>query len=92
VHKLQRVLNAATRVVTCTRKYDRGFMALMRDHLHWLDIRERITYKSAVLTFGRRSFSVMGPTVWNTLPTGLRAQQNIDIFRRDLKTFIFCGH
>ena len=33
--KLQRVLNAAARVVTITQKYDRGLTRIMRDELHW---------------------------------------------------------
>jgi len=45
--KLQRVLNAATRVVSDTRKFDRGLSALLHDELHWLDVPERITYIQA---------------------------------------------
>jgi len=109
---LQRVLNAAARLVTNTRhKYDRGLSSLFHDQLHWLDVPERVEYKLAVMvrrclenkapkylsvhctpvytavssrhlrsanqhqltvprcrriTFGRRAFSVAGPTVWNT--------------------------
>ena len=33
---LQRVLNAAARLVTDTRKYDRGLSTLIHDQLHWL--------------------------------------------------------
>ena len=35
---LQRVLNAAARVVTGTQKYDRGLTRIMRDELHWLSV------------------------------------------------------
>jgi len=34
--KLQRVLNAAARVVSDTRKFDRGLTSLLHDELHWL--------------------------------------------------------
>ena len=34
--KLQRLLNAAARVVSDTRKFDRGLTSLLRDELHWL--------------------------------------------------------
>ena len=34
--KLQRVLNAAARVVSDTWKYDRGLSHLLHDELHWL--------------------------------------------------------
>jgi len=41
-------------------------------------------------TFGRRAFSVAGPTVWNSLPDKLGdPSQLIDSFRRQLKTFLF---
>jgi len=41
-------------------------------------------------TFGRRAFSVAGPTVWNSLPDKLRdSSLSIDSFRRQLKTFLF---
>ena len=40
-------------------------------------------------TLGHRAFAVIGPTVWNSLPDDLRAQQNSDCFCRHLKTFLF---
>jgi len=41
-------------------------------------------------TFGRRAFSVAGPTVWNSLLDKLRDPSlSIDSFRRQLKTFLF---
>ena len=43
--KLQRVLNAAARIVTGTGKFDRGLSHLLHVELHWLDIPERIQYK-----------------------------------------------
>jgi len=43
-NKLQRVLNAAVRVVSDTRKFDRGLTSLLHDELHWLDVPERVTY------------------------------------------------
>ena len=39
--------------------------------------------------FGRRAFSVAGPTAWNSLPDYLRDPTPFDSFRRDLKTFLF---
>jgi len=47
--KLQRVLNAAARVVSGTRKFDRGLTSLLHDELHWLDVPERVTYKMGVM-------------------------------------------
>ena len=38
---------------------------------------------------GRRAFSCAGPTLWNSLPIGLRTQRDSKHFKRDLKTFLF---
>ena len=47
--KLQRVLVAAARVITSTRKYDRGLSRLLHEELqHWLDVLERILFKLCV--------------------------------------------
>jgi len=43
--KLQRVPNAAARVVSDTRKYDRGLSHLLHDELHWLDVPQPVQYK-----------------------------------------------
>ena len=43
--KLQRVLNAAARVVSNTRKFDRGLSQLLHDDLHWLDVPDRVAFK-----------------------------------------------
>jgi len=48
--RLQRVLNAAARVVSDTKKFDQGLSRLMHHELHWLDIPERVNYKLGVLT------------------------------------------
>ena len=49
--KLQRVLNAAARVVSDTRKFDLGLTSLLHDELHWLDVPERVTYKIVVMMY-----------------------------------------
>jgi len=46
--KLQRVLNAAARLVNGTRKFDRGLSCLLHVDLHWLDVPERVQYKLGV--------------------------------------------
>jgi len=45
------VLNDAARVVTDTRKFDRGLTSLLHDELHWLDVPERVTYKMSVMMY-----------------------------------------
>jgi len=49
-NKLQRVLNAAARVVSGTRKFDRGLTQLIHVELHWLDVPERVKYKLSMIT------------------------------------------
>jgi len=49
--KLQRVLSAASRVVSDTRKFDRGLTSLLHDELHWLDVPKRVTYKMGVMLY-----------------------------------------
>ena len=46
--KLQRVLNAAVRVVASTRKFDQGLGQILNDKLHWLDVPDRVLFKLAV--------------------------------------------
>jgi len=124
--KLQRAMNAAARIVSDTRKYDRGLSQLIHVDLHWLDVSDRVKFKlgltvhrclsnkaphyladyiaspssptspvgsgdaqlnvaiwmyhdtTAAHLLGRRSFSVAGPTVWNSLPDALRDQGCIE--------------
>jgi len=135
INKLQRVLNAAARVVSGTRKFDRGLTQLLHVELHWLDVPERIKYKLSMIrrrclngtapqylaahcipvsatesrqhlrsaashqlivpsyplsSYGRRAFSVVGSTMWNSLPKQLRDPvHTASIFGRLLKTFLF---
>ena len=44
--KLQRVINAAARVITNTSKYDTGLSSILHHDLHWLDVTERIRFSS----------------------------------------------
>jgi len=46
--KLQRLMNAAARLVTGTHKFDHSLSRLLDDDLHWLDVPERIQYKTGV--------------------------------------------
>jgi len=38
INKLQRVMNAADRVLTGTRKFHHGLTQLIHDNIHWLDV------------------------------------------------------
>jgi len=132
--KLQCALNAAARVVSNTRKFDRGLSQLLHDELHWPDVPGRVAFKlivtvhrclngrapnylsnhvipvSAIVsrqhlrsaeqntlvvpryrltTYGRRAFSVAGPTAWKSLPVALDPTISDACFRRHLKTVLF---
>jgi len=50
-NKLQRVLNAAARVVSGTHKFDPSLSRLLHTELHWLDVPERVVYKLGVMVF-----------------------------------------
>ena len=44
-------------------------------------------------TYGRRAFSVAGPTVWNSLPDFIRDPTiSADSFRHLLKTYLFARY
>ena len=57
--KLQRVLNAAARVITNTRKFDRGLTSILHDYLHWLDLPRRLLFKICVMVY--KSLHGMAP-------------------------------
>ena len=43
--KLQSLLNAAARLLSGRKKFDRGLSQLMHVDLHWLDVPERLASK-----------------------------------------------
>ena len=45
--------------------------------------------KSRTTTFGDRAFSVCAPKLWNNLPTDITSSPSIDIFKKNLKTYLF---
>ena len=49
--RLQRVLNAAARILTQTKKYDRKLTRILHDELHWLDISERIQFNLCIYVY-----------------------------------------
>ena len=46
--RLQRVLNAAARVVSETRRFYHGLSQSLHDQLHWLDVPQRIYFKLCI--------------------------------------------
>ncbi len=49
----------------------------------------KLNLKSTRSSFGDRSFSKIGPKLWNLLPMKIRMEQNTDNFKVLLKTFLF---
>ena len=66
-------LNAATWVITNTRKYDRGLHHTMRHELHWLDMSERIQFRIATTVY--RCLHGRAPEYLSELCIGLPVNQ-----------------
>ena len=49
--RLQRLLNAAARLLSGTKKFDRGLSQLMHVDLHLLDVPERVNYKLVTMVY-----------------------------------------
>jgi len=64
LRQLQRVLNAAARLIVRKRKYD-SISATTRDVLHWLPIRQRVNFKVYVTVFN--SLHNLAPNYLSTM-------------------------
>jgi hypothetical protein len=40
-------------------------------------------------TFAARAFSVYGPGIWNSLPSNIQSLDKLNVFKKQLKTFLF---
>ena len=45
--------------------------------------------RTKMITKGDRAFQSVAPKLWNALPCGLRTAASVDIFKKQLKTFLF---
>ena len=62
-----------------------------RRYLHSATHGDLLVPRMRTLTYGPRSFAVSGPTVWNTLPSTLRASTTtLGQFQSALKTTLLC--
>jgi len=62
-----------------------------RQHLRSATQRKLVVPRYRLNSFGRRRFSVAGPTTWNSLPDSLRDPElSLDTYKRQLKTLYFC--
>ena len=77
--RFQQVLNASVRMVSGTRKFDRGLSQLPHSELHWLDIPQRVQYKLGVTVHRCLAFSIdLRGRLYNTL--ALPCEYVISIF------------
>ena len=125
LYKLQKVQNAAARVVLGKRLRDSASLALQE--LHWLNIEARIMFKILLLVYkvlrgqfsmklsyksfngrpndyllletpnfqtkyGKRLFEYNGARMWNALPVQIRSEENIDNFKKAVKTLLFTNY
>jgi len=65
IDKLQCVLNAAARIVSNTRKHDRGLRQFRRRELHWLDVNDRVRFRVCVQVY--KCLHNMAPGYLSTL-------------------------
>ena len=64
-----------------------------RQHLRSATQRKLVVPRYRLNSFGRRRFSVAGPSTWNSLPDSLRDPElSLDTFKRQLKTYIFAKY
>ena len=64
-----------------------------RQHLRSATQRKLAIPRYRLNSFGRRRFSVAGPSTWNSLPDSLRDPElSLDTFKRQLKTYIFAKY
>ena len=82
--KLQRVMNAAARIISNTLKFDHGLTQLRHDVLHWLDVADRITFRLCVYVF--LCLRCMAPSYLSELCP------NCAGLFRSLKDVVICGH
>ena len=126
LNKLQKLQNAAARLVLGRRRRESATQAL-RD-LHWLNIESRIIFKILLLVFkvlkgmcsdnlkltyksfngrpddflkletptfktkfGERTFEYNGTRLWNALPYELRIVEDVEVYKKKVKTLLFDG-
>ena len=126
IFKLQKLQNAAAKLVLGKRKRDSASEALKT--LHWLNVEARITFKILLLVFkilkgqcsqnmglcyktfngrdddyllldtpifktayGKRIFAYNGARLWNALPAAIRMEEDIEKYKKSVKTILFDG-
>ena len=88
-------------VYKCLNQQARPYLSELLDLIRTADAKKNITTKNYLKyeqleiprvqkkTFASRSFSVIGPSLWNNIPENIRKCQNVDEFKTSLKTLLF---
>ena len=104
LHKLQRVQNAAARLIFQESRF--CHITPLLKSLHWLPVKYRIVFKIILITLkqyillapgrgktlttlGDRSFHAAAPKLWKDLPGSIRNTQSLNKFKKAIKTFLF---
>ena len=126
--KLQKLQNAAARIVTLTNKH--SHITPVLKSLHWLPVEQRVIFKILLLLFhcihgsapfyntslihqyapsrslrsqnfgllvipkiktkwGERTFAHAAPSAWNSLPRTIKDSSSVEMFKSNLKTYMF---
>jgi len=88
--RLQQVLNAAVRLVSGTRKYDRGLSQLLHADLHWLNVADRVWYKLAVTV--HRCLHNKAQSTWQSVVLLSRISLVVsDCAQHTIASWIYCA-
>ncbi len=127
LNKLQKLQNAAAKLILGKRRRDSASAALKQ--IHWLNVEARITFKVLLLVhkvlrekcsenlslqykrfngrpddylmlhtpnvktvYGTRLFEYNGSRLWNALPCYIRAEEDVEKYKKMIKTLLFDGH
>ena len=63
------------------KKYYRSLRASTQNFL--------VVPKTNTVRYGDRAISVAGPKIWNDLPNSLRQEKSFNLFKLNLKTYLF---
>ena len=47
--------------------------------------------KQVKTKYGRRTFDYVGPRLWNAFPLDVRTEENVEEFKKKVKTILFNG-
>ena len=82
VHKSLYTISAPVYLKSCVRNYEQSRVLRSQS-------RNLLCVPKTNKRYGDTAFGSFGPRLWNTLPQNLRTIQNLDVFKKELKTHLF---